>query len=94
MSEDMWSERAQSAEGLLVTMKESLALAVGRVKEFKGNFGIRERQDGEIVIDYDKFVDRLGLKEALVLRNIIDERYGITGEPGKKPHLKIVATSD
>ena len=94
MSEDMWRERAQSAEGLLVTMKESLALTVERVRGFKGNFGIKERQDGEIVIDYDKFVERLGLKGALELRAIIDERYSISGEPGKKPHLTIVATSD
>ena len=89
-NEDVWRERAQSAESLVITMKQASESAIKRVKEFKGNFGIKERQDGEIVIDYDKFVERLGAKGALELRAIIDEKYQISGEPGKKPHMRLV----
>jgi len=75
MSESTWIERAQSAEAKLLTMKESLGAAVERVKIFKSNFGIKERDTGEIIIDYDKFVENLGEANALELRDIINERY-------------------
>ena len=92
--ESMWIERCQTAEAKLNTLQEASGAAIEKVQHFKSNFGIKERQDGEIVIDFDKFVERLGLKGSLELRAIIDEQYNITGEPGKKPHLTIVATSD
>lgn len=91
MSEDVWRERAQTAEAKIVTMQEATTGAIQRVKEFKGNFGVKERSDGEIVIDYDKFVKALGINGALELRGIIDEQYNISGEPGKKPHMRLVS---
>ncbi len=78
MSEDHWISRAQSAEAKLVTMKESLGAAIDRVKEFKTNFGIKERSNGEIVIDFDKFVENLGKDSCMELRSIIDEHYSNT----------------
>ena len=60
------------------------------MKTFKANFGIKERADGEIVIDFDKFADRLGVEAALELRRVIDERYHVSGEPGKKPRIKLM----
>ena len=75
MSESMWIERAQSAESKLVTMKESLVAAVERVQVFKTNFGIREKDTGEIEIDFDKFVENLGKENCMELRKIIDEFY-------------------
>lgn len=81
MSESHWLDRAQSAESKLITMKESLGAAVERVKIFKANFGIKERDNGEIDIDFDKFVENLGKESAMELRNIIDEHY-------KTLHLK------
>lgn len=83
MSEEMWMERAQSAEAKLVTQKENLGAAIDRVREFKKNFGIREKPGGVIDIDYDKFVQNLGLDAALELRNVIDETF-------KKPGIKRV----
>jgi len=78
MSESMWMDRAQSAESKLITMKESLGAAVERVKIFKANFGVKERANGEIEIDFDKFVENLGKESATELRKIIDERYSTT----------------
>ena len=76
MSENMWMDRAQSAEAKLNTLRQAQGAAMDRVKDFKTNFGIRERDNGEIVIDFSKFVERLGAESSLELRKIIDEKYG------------------
>jgi len=89
MNESDWIERAQSAEAKLATMQESMKSAVERVKQFKTNFGIREKSDGTIIIDFEKFARNLGVTGALELRKVIDEIYNISGEPGKKPHIKV-----
>jgi hypothetical protein len=74
--ESIWIDRAQSAEAKLATLKQSLALSLDRVKTFKSNFGLKERDNGEIVIDFDKFIERLGPENALALKDIIEKRYG------------------
>lgn len=74
--ESIWIQRAQSAEAKLATLSQAHESAVGRVKTFKANFGIKERDNGEIDIDFDKFVENLGKDSALVLKDIIDKRYG------------------
>jgi hypothetical protein len=84
--ESMWIERAQSAEAKLKTMQESHEAAVGRVKNFKANFGVRERDNGEIVIDFPKFVGRLGPDAAAELRAVIDEKYPVKAP--SKPRSK------
>ena len=89
--ESFWIERAQSAEAKLVTLKDAYAPALEKVKAFKANFGIQERDTGEIVIDFEKFVAKLGVESALVLRGLIDEQYHISGKPGDKPRMKIVS---
>lgn len=89
--ETMWIERAQSAEARLKTLEQAMKPAIERVQQFKANFGLRERQNGEIVIDYDRFVEALGPSGALELRSAIDERYGITGGPGQKPRMRVGA---
>jgi len=89
MSEEMWMTRAQTAEATLLTQKEGFARAIDKVKEFKTNFGIREKSNGEIEIDWDKFVDNIGLEGAFELRKIIDEKYNISGEAGEKPRIKM-----
>ena len=76
MSENMWMDRAQSAEAKLNTLRQAQGAAMDRVKDFKTNFGIRERDNGEIVIDFSKFVERLGAESSTELRKIIDEKYG------------------
>ena len=75
MSESFWVERAQSAEAQLKTMREAQGAAIERIKDFKANFGIRERDNGEIVIDFPKFVERLGPENSGELRKVIDEKY-------------------
>ena len=93
MSEQDWIERAQRAEALLVTQKESLGAAIDRVKDFKKNFGVREKQDGSIDIDFDKFAKNISLEASLELRKIIDAMYHISGNAGEKPRVKLNAVN-
>lgn len=90
MDESQWIERAQSAEARLATQKTAFESAIEKVKAFKANFGIRETSDGSIIVDYEKFVERLGLQGAMELRQIIDEKYHVSGAPGEKPRIKLV----
>ena len=73
--ESAWISRAQSAEAKNSTLKQALESAVERIKVFKSNFGLKERDNGEIVIDFDKFADRLGRENALLLKAIIEKKY-------------------
>jgi len=77
MSESMWIERAQSAEARLATLKQAYEPALERVKEFKANFGVKERGNGEIDVDFDKFVKNIGYEAAIELKSIIDQVYEI-----------------
>ena len=76
MSEDVWIERAQNAEAKLATLKQAHEPMLERIRAFKANFGIRERSNGEIDIDFDKFAENLGKENAIVLKDIISKRYG------------------
>ena len=87
--ESYWIERAQSAEAQVQTLKDAFQPAIDRVKIFKSNFGVKERSDGQIDINFDVFVERLGPTAALELRAIIDEQYQISGAAGKKPHMRL-----
>lgn len=89
--ESYWVERAQSAEAKLAALKENCQPALERVKLFKANFGIKERQSGEIDIDFDKFVEALGPEGFLELRRVGDEKFKVTGKPGKKPRMRVTA---
>ncbi len=91
MSEQEWRERAETAEAKLSTQEQAFHMSIDRVKQFKGNLGVRERDNGEIIIDFQKFVKGLGVGGCLELRREIDLQYGISGEPGKKPHMRLVA---
>lgn len=90
MGEAEWRTRAETAEATLSTMKQNHELAIERVRTFKANFGVRERQNGEIDIDFDLLVERIGQIGALELRKIIDARYHISGDSGEKPRMKLV----
>ena len=89
MSEDMWMDRAQSAEAKLKTLREAQGAAIDRIRDFKANFGIRERDNGEIVIDFQKFVERLGDDGAKELRKIINEKYPVAAVPKRKYVRKV-----
>lgn len=90
--EQFWIDRAQSAEAKLATLKANMDPVIDRVKQFKANFGIRESSDGSIDVDFDKFVERLGVEACLELRHIIDEKFGISGVVGEKPRIRVRAT--
>ena len=71
MAEDFWIERAQTAEAQLKTLREAQGAAIERIKAFKTNFGIKERGNGEIAIDFVKFVERLGKENVQELKKVI-----------------------
>lgn len=89
MSEQMWIERAQSAEARLKTLEDAIGPMKERIQNFKMNFGVKEGSDGSITIDFEKFAKNLGLENAMELRKVIDEVYRVTGEAGQKPHIKL-----
>jgi hypothetical protein len=72
----MWMDRAQTAEAQLKTLRDAQGAAIERIKDFKANFGIKERSNGEIVIDFPKFVERLGPEGSAELHKVIAEKYG------------------
>ena len=75
MAEEFWIDRAQTAEAKLATIEQAYKPALERVQEFKTNFGISERSNGEIIINFDKLVENLGRESAMELRQIIETRY-------------------
>lgn len=86
--ESYWVERAQSAEAKLQTVQEAAERMKERVRSVKDTLGARERSDGSFDIDFDKLVANLGVDNVLEIRRIIDEQYGISGNPGEKPRMK------
>lgn len=89
--ESYWISEAQTAKAQLATLKDAYGPAIERVKEFKANFGVKERSDGSLVVDYDRFADAIGIEGALELRAVIDEKYNVSGEAGEKPKIKVKA---
>ncbi len=81
--------RAESAEAKFNTLKENVEPLKERVQKFKENFGVREKSDGSIDIDFEKMVDRLGPAACLELRAVIDEKHGISGAAGEKPKIRV-----
>ena len=75
----------------LRTLEDQYKPMKERIQTFKMNFGVKEKSDGEITIDYDKFTKALGMEGALELRKVIDETYNVTGDAGKKPHIKLAS---
>ncbi len=90
-SDNVLLGRAQSAEAKYNTLKENVEPLKIRVQQFKENFGVREKADGAIDIDFEKMVDRLGPVACLELRAVIDEKHSISGVAGEKPKIRVVA---
>jgi hypothetical protein len=87
--EAYWENRAFSAEAQLETLRQASSAALDRVKEFKGNYGIREKSDGSLQLNYDILASGLGIEGALELRAIIDAKYNISGAAGEKPRIRL-----
>lgn len=94
MSEDMWRERAQSAEAKFKTAMNSIDAANQRVQDIKKAFGIKERFGGQYSIDFAALVESLGPDQSAELRSVIDEKFGpavlVTAE---KPKMRVKAGS-
>lgn len=91
--EDYWRERAESAEAKFNTLHDATGGALDRVKQFKANFGVKERSDGTIVVDYEKFAAALGPDGWLELRRIGDEIHHVSGAAGEKPRIRVGAAA-
>ena len=87
--EGSMQDQIRSLQTQLATAKQQYEPILERYTNFKGNFGVKEKSDGTIVIDYDKFVERLGMEGALALRAVIDERYKVSGGAGQKPRVRL-----
>ena len=57
MDESQLYSRMQSAEASNNTLRQEMGRMRDRWREFKDNFGIRERSDGAINVDFDVFVE-------------------------------------
>jgi len=82
MSEQMWMERAQSAEAKLSTMKEQQDRLKEDAQFILTTFGARKKSDGSFDINYQKFVDILGSEQALEVKKMIEVTYGSEKEAG------------
>ena len=88
-TESEWIHRAQSAEARLGTQEAAAGEMKKKIQNFKASWGITEKSDGSWDMNFDKLADNLGMEQALVLRAIIDEKYGIHGAPGEKPKVRV-----
>lgn len=86
-------DRIRSLEAQLQTALDQIRPMKERMRNVMESLGAKERSDGSFAIDYDKLVERLGLEQAFKLRKIIDARYGISGEPGEKPRVRVKAVT-
>lgn len=91
MSEDHLRERAESAEARNSTLREQNDHLKEKVRQVQETLCARERGDGSFVIDYQAFIERLGVEQALVLRGYIDATYNVSGAPGEKPRVRLPA---
>ncbi len=79
--------RAETAEAKLGTLKANIDALKDRVQQFKANFGVREKSDGSIDIDFEKMIDRLGSEASLELKSIIEDKYSVRPRRHLKPQI-------
>ncbi len=84
-------EENKSLRAQLATAKAQYEPILERYTNFKMNMGLKEKSDGTLVIDYDKFVERLGPDGWLQLRQIGDEKHRVSGAGGEKPRIRVAA---
>ena len=89
MAEDFWIERAQTAEAKLSTMQGNVDTLKAKCRYVKDMLCARETTEGAMDIDFDALVQKLPVDQALELRAAIDQHHRISGEPGKKPRVKL-----
>ena len=73
------------------TLSQANRAVIDRIREFKSNVGARERSDGTIEIDYDKFLSHIGVEGWLELRRLGDEKFRVSGIVGEKPKVRVAS---
>ena len=91
MSEQMWMEKAQSAEARIAPLSSAVDDLKGKLRDITETFGVKRNFNGTVAIDYDKLVENLGPEQCLILRGVIDEKYRISGNAGEKPRIRASA---
>jgi len=85
------NDRFRSLETRNKTLGDQVDRLTQKCADIREALCAKERSDGSFDIDFDALVEKLGIESALVLRRIIDERYGISGEAGQKPRIRLAA---
>lgn len=89
--ESYWVERAQSAEARFKTLHDQMERIQQESRAVLETFAARKKSDGSYQIDFERFAEQIGLDGAMELRQIIDQRYQVSGSPGEKPRIKLSA---
>jgi hypothetical protein len=74
-------------------MQQGLDRLKEKLRGLLETFGARELSGGRIDIDYDKFLDRLGVEAWLELRRTGDDKFRVSGAAGAKPKIKVKAVA-
>ncbi|MCR4295388.1 MAG: hypothetical protein NUW21_07620 [Elusimicrobia bacterium] len=91
--ENSLHEQVKSLQAQLTTAKAQYEPILERYQNFKTNMGVKEKADGSLVIDYEKFAERLGAQCWLELRKVGDEIHRVTGANGEKPRVRVAANA-
>ena len=86
-NEGTLEDKVSSLQAQLAACKSQIEPVLERYQSFKANFGIKEKSNGTMTIDFSKMVSRLGPEQSAVLRAVIDEKYG----PGESPIPDVLA---
>jgi hypothetical protein len=93
LSEENFRDERDSERARNSTLSQSNDKLKEKVRTVLETFGAREKSDGSFEIDYDAFVERLGIDGALAVRKVIDERYKVSGAAGEKPRVRAKANA-
>ena len=75
-NEGTLEDKVSSLQAQLAACKSQIEPVLERYQSFKANFGIKEKSNGTMTIDFEKMVARLGPEQSAVLRAVIDEKHG------------------
>jgi len=89
--ESYWVEQAQTWQAKYKTLEDQVGPLKEKAQGIKQALCAREKSDGSFDIDFEALVTKLGPEGALELRATIDAVYSVSGEPGRKPRIRVKA---
>ena len=88
---DEFRSKYESCQAKLTTIQDQQDRLKEDTRYVLETFAARKKSDGSFDIDFDKFIERLGLEKWIELRAIGDEHYRVSGAAGEKPRIKVAA---